>query len=297
MKLSEVGTIKSGISLNREKPIPAVKPSIIKVFKTSHCKPTDTGFPPEPDNYEVRADFSRPRHILNKGDILVAKRFTHPGCVVFNGFKEPCYVSDSVAVIRPYDQEIGQFAADYLNSDAGKSALSGASRATPYQSLRGINLSDIKGLDLPNMSIEEMRDFSSRAATQKLKKKSELNKQDIGVGASRLVADIKVFMRGARSAGLVEYVKGVEICTGKQHSIIVSQNGVHQVENLDTGGLVIFKDDYIIASQGILDADLDKFGQMAVIVNETEGVDLLASLSRKSPRPAEEKAEMSQFEI
>lgn len=86
MKLSEVGKIRSGLTLSRHKPVSSGKSSIIKVFKASHCKSTDTGLPPEPDDHEVEADFSKPRHILEQGDILIAKRFTYPGCVVSSSY-------------------------------------------------------------------------------------------------------------------------------------------------------------------------------------------------------------------
>lgn len=256
--LSEVGKIKSGLSLSRHKPTELdARGKSIKVYRTSHCKPTDTGVPPEPDDYRVIDSFYQPQQVLEEGDILISKRFTYPGCVVFESHSEPCYADGSVAVIRPHDRYEGQFVADYLNSAEGKQALVNASKPTPYDKLRCLSIPDIKALEIPALSVEEMRNFSLRVATQRLKS-IEVSRQSLGVDVSKVMSNVQTFMSEAIEKGLVKSIGGVTLVTNGDYTLTVSKHGLYQVENLNTKGFMVFKSGDLIASENISTSDLQK---------------------------------------
>ena len=263
----DVGEVFCGVPLARYKANEEDLGSTVRAYRPSQCKPTVTGFLPEPDSYCVREGFVRPKKVLKKGDILIASRFTHAGCAIFNGHHDICYPNESVFVIRPKDIEEGRFVADYLNSPDGKNSIKGISKFAKTYKIHCFNMSALKELKIPDISKEQMRAFSHQVALNRPKREPRLY-EGARVGVARLMLDIQDFMKGAREAGMAESVQGIEVCSGKTHSVTITRSGVYQMENFDTGGVLVFRGDKIIASQNISKSDMDKFSQMAKLVQD-----------------------------
>lgn len=303
-KLSELADVSAGIIVNRYQAEPDEPSKPVHLYRAAQCVAAVNGQLPAPQILSVKESFHQPKKELRNGDILIPSRFTHPGCGIIDLSSSGIYASGNIYVIRSSDPVVSEFLGIYFSNDVGKSAISAISKEVSSYHSYAINAADLREMIMPELTQDQMlkairvnRQIS--AIQSGLERQSNLLRQlisqqrpemlatmdDVLVDVDhQMLADAQVFLRGAQTAGMVTSVGKVRVAPGKGPSMIKTASDVFLIENTETGGLLVARDDEILIADGLTPIDREKFGELAAISTH--------HIQRQSSRHEEEGLDM-----
>jgi len=167
-KIFDIATIQSGIYA---KPDPVAEVIYLIGRHFSSDKNIESDFSPE-----LQLNEKTKKHLLQKGDIIVASKGHDLFSVVFSPMKYPAVASSMFIVLKLHEPKIilPEYLAWYLNHPKTQKILSGSSKGT---SLRSITKDIIGNLEIPIPPLQKqialLKAMSLLAKEEQLKAKIE----------------------------------------------------------------------------------------------------------------------------
>ena len=108
-------------------------------------------------------------------------------------------------------------------------------------------------------------DTIKRLKTQELARVKEKNLSLPDNTLRALIRRVDYFLKSAEASGMVTTVNNCKICSGRTHSITVTNEGTSILENKDTGGILVYKRSQVLLSDRISIDDVKKFEELEEI--------------------------------
>lgn len=286
-QLSELAEVFAGLTVSRHQPKRDEASKQIRLYKASQCVSAIECRLSAPTAASVSESFNKPKQELLSGDILLPSRFTRPNCGVKDSDEGGIYAEANVFVVRAIDPVVSKFLSIYFSSEAGKLAVGALSKEVASYKAYAINAGELRSLALPDFDREHMLK-TIEVNEQRLETQGKLARQadvlshlltgsgkemtglldvtrdsSIDFSALQMSKDALAFLSAVDATDISSSTGEVKVSVGKSHSIIKTNHNTCIVENTETGGLLVVRDNEVLVAKDITVTDKEKFRRLA----------------------------------